>query len=96
MMKAGHGWQGFGTGIAAEYLATQAGILHLNIAGWFIGAALTAGAALVPDLDHPPSTIARTFWILGRVRRLVLLLAWLTLFPTSGRLPQISHFQAMK
>jgi hypothetical protein len=26
---------------------------------------------------------------------LVLLFAWLTLLPTSGRFPQMSHFQAM-
>src|SRR5260370_4519125 len=42
-----------------------------------------------------PSTMARTFWRFGKVRRFVLLLSWLTLLPTSGRLPQISHFQAM-
>lgn len=59
MMKAGHAWSGFAAGIAAEYVATRTGILHLNFAGWFIGAALTAGGALLPDLDHPPSTIAR-------------------------------------
>src|SRR6266852_5211354 len=42
-----------------------------------------------------PSITARTFWRLGNVRLLVLLFAWLTLFPTSGRLPQMLHFQAM-
>jgi len=33
-----------------------------------------------------------TFWTLGFQRRLVLLLAWLTLFPKEGAFPQISHF----
>src|SRR5205814_2908871 len=42
-----------------------------------------------------PSTMARTFWRFGMVRFLVLLFAWLTLLPTSGRFPQMSHFQAM-
>ena len=39
----------------------------------------------------PLPTIARTFFRLGSHRRLVLLLAWLTLLPTEGRLPQIAQ-----
>lgn len=42
-----------------------------------------------------PSTFALTRWRLGIQRRFVLLLAWLTLLPTDGRLPQIVHIQAM-
>ncbi len=38
-----------------------------------------------------PATRARTRWRLGRKRRRVLLLAWLTLLPVVGPLPQISH-----
>lgn len=28
---------------------------------WIAGAALTSGAALLPDLDHPPATVSRSF-----------------------------------
>lgn len=28
---------------------------------WVAGAALTSGAALLPDLDHPPATVSRSF-----------------------------------
>ena len=38
-----------------------------------------------------PSTLARTCWRFGLNRRLVILWAWLTLLPTKGFLPQISH-----
>src|SRR5207248_5483112 len=41
-----------------------------------------------------PSTTARTRCRLGRVRFLVLLLAWDTWLPTRGPLPQISHLNA--
>jgi hypothetical protein len=39
----------------------------------------------------PPPAAARTSCKLGFQRRLVLLLAWLTLLPTDGRLPQIAQ-----
>ena len=39
----------------------------------------------------PPPAAVRTSCRLGCHRRLVLLLAWLTLLPTEGRLPQISQ-----
>ena len=39
----------------------------------------------------PPAVAARTSCKLGFQRRLVLLLAWLTLLPTEGRLPQIAQ-----
>src|SRR5689334_22404163 len=42
-----------------------------------------------------PPTSARTLWRLGRVRFLVLLLAWDTWFPTRGPLPHRSHLKAM-
>ncbi len=34
---------------------------------WIAGAALTSGAALLPDLDHPPATVSRSFGPLTRV-----------------------------
>ena len=40
----------------------------------------------------PPPIAARTSCRLGFHRRLVLLLAWLTLLPTEGRFPQIAQF----
>ena len=39
----------------------------------------------------PPALAARISCRLGFQRRLVLLLAWLTLLPTEGCLPQIEH-----
>jgi len=39
----------------------------------------------------PPAAAARTSCKLGFHRRFVLLLAWLTLLPTEGRLPQIAQ-----
>ncbi len=42
-----------------------------------------------------PSIIARTRCRLGYQRRFVLLLAWLTLCPKTGPLPQISHTRAI-
>src|SRR6202035_560826 len=39
----------------------------------------------------PPPITARTSCRLGFQRRLVLLLAWLTLLPTEGRLPHIEQ-----
>ena len=35
--------------------------VHVDTQTWIAGAALTSGAALLPDLDHPPSTVARSF-----------------------------------
>ena len=42
-----------------------------------------------------PFTLALTFFRLGSQRRFVRLWAWLTLLPTMGPLPQISHFRDM-
>ena len=42
-----------------------------------------------------PSIRALTFWRLGRQTLLVLLFAWLTLFPTNGFLPHIEHILAI-
>jgi len=43
----------------------------------------------------PAAVRARTRRRLGFQRRLVRLLAWLTLWPTPGRLPQMSQVYAM-
>ena len=42
-----------------------------------------------------PSTMARTFWMLGFQRRLVRRWEWLTFMPNEGFLPQTSHTAAM-
>ena len=42
-----------------------------------------------------PLICARTFWRLGSQRRRVLWCEWLTLFPTIGFIPQISHILAI-
>jgi membrane-bound metal-dependent hydrolase YbcI (DUF457 family) len=34
---------------------------------WLLGALLTTGGALLPDIDHPPSTVARTFGFATRL-----------------------------
>lgn len=34
---------------------------------WIVGAVLTTGGALLPDIDHPPSTVARTFGPVSRI-----------------------------
>ena len=43
----------------------------------------------------PPPTFARTDWRLGFHRRRVRLLAWLTVLPVDGPLPQISQVRAI-
>jgi hypothetical protein len=43
----------------------------------------------------PDASMIRAVCRLGSHRRLVLLFAWLTLFPTDRPLPQIEHVRAM-
>jgi hypothetical protein len=40
----------------------------------------------------PPSNVNVVFWMFGFQERRVRFLAWLTLFPNEGFLPQIWHF----
>jgi membrane-bound metal-dependent hydrolase YbcI (DUF457 family) len=46
---------------AVTSLAVHHPIGHLTPQAWAVGAVLCTGAALLPDLDHPESTISRTF-----------------------------------
>ena len=46
---------------AVTALATDHAIGQLSPRGWLVGAVLATGAALLPDLDHPSSTVSRTF-----------------------------------
>lgn len=41
-------------------------IAHLSVKTWIVGATLASGAALLPDIDHPKSTVAHTFGIVSR------------------------------
>lgn len=41
-------------------------VAHLTPAGVAVAAGLTAGAAVLPDIDHPDATIARSFGLLTR------------------------------
>lgn len=56
MMAIGHVVTGAAAGLYATSLAQQEGAGTL-----LVGALVCAGAALVPDLDHPGATAARTF-----------------------------------
>jgi membrane-bound metal-dependent hydrolase YbcI (DUF457 family) len=56
-----HAMSGLLAWAAATALATQTPIGQLSPRGWVVGAVLATGAALLPDLDHPGSTVSRTF-----------------------------------
>ncbi|HEY3958698.1 MAG TPA: metal-dependent hydrolase [Streptosporangiaceae bacterium] len=55
---------------AAVFAGLDAGLLHLGAVAAVTGAVLTAGAAVLPDLDHPDATVSRTFGFLTQA------LAW--------------------
>ncbi|HEY3958511.1 MAG TPA: metal-dependent hydrolase [Streptosporangiaceae bacterium] len=55
---------------AAVFTGLDAGLLHLGPVPLLTGAVLTAGAAVLPDLDHPDATVSRTFGFLTQA------LAW--------------------
>lgn len=61
MMGAGHAVSGAAAGLYAATLAQDAGLLDIGPAATLTGAALCAGAALLPDLDHPNATVAKAF-----------------------------------
>lgn len=55
-----HAVMGLAAWGAVSLLAITHGVT-VDTQTWIAGAALTSGAALLPDLDHPPSTVARSF-----------------------------------
>jgi membrane-bound metal-dependent hydrolase YbcI (DUF457 family) len=65
-----HALSGAVTGTAASLY-----VLHLPLPQAALLAGLTAGAAVLPDIDHPSSTLARSFgflthgfaWLVGRI-----------------------------
>jgi membrane-bound metal-dependent hydrolase YbcI (DUF457 family) len=57
-------------GLAAWGAVSLLAITHgvpMDSHTWLAGAALTSGAALLPDLDHPPATVSRSFGPLTQV-----------------------------
>jgi membrane-bound metal-dependent hydrolase YbcI (DUF457 family) len=61
-----HAVMGLAAWGAVSLLAITHGV-HVDSHTWLAGAALTSGAALLPDLDHPPATVSRSFGPLTRV-----------------------------
>lgn len=60
MMAPGHATSGAAAGLGAAYVANASGI-PVTTTGALVAAGLCAGAALLPDLDHPSATVARAF-----------------------------------
>lgn len=56
-----HAMSGLTAWATATALAGDSALGTLSIKGWCVGAVLCAGAALLPDLDHPESTVSSTF-----------------------------------
>jgi len=51
---------------AVTALADSHSIGQLSPKTWVVGATLASGAALLPDIDHPKSTVASTFGAISR------------------------------
>ncbi|MFI6097441.1 metal-dependent hydrolase [Lentzea sp. NPDC051213] len=60
-----HAMSGLLAWSAVTALASAHPIGQLSPQSWAVGAVLATGAALLPDLDHPGSTISRTFGALS-------------------------------
>lgn len=67
MMGPTHAASGAAAGIATAITLSATGVADITAAEAVVFTGITSGAALVPDLDHPSATIARTF---GPVTRL--------------------------
>lgn len=61
-----HAMSGLAAWAAVTALANTHAIGQLSPKTWVVGATLASGAALLPDIDHPSSTVARTFGGLSR------------------------------
>jgi membrane-bound metal-dependent hydrolase YbcI (DUF457 family) len=73
MMGRTHALSGLVVGVAAGQF-----IWHLNPAHLAVAAAVTAGAAVLPDIDHPDATCARDFGFVTRA------FAWLVEHVSGG------------
>ncbi|WP_436492270.1 metal-dependent hydrolase [Actinokineospora sp. HUAS TT18] len=56
-----HAMSGLAAWAAVTAIAADTALGTLSIKGWLVGAVLATGAALLPDLDHPESTVSSTF-----------------------------------
>jgi membrane-bound metal-dependent hydrolase YbcI (DUF457 family) len=56
-----HAMSGLAAWAAVTAFAHTPALEHLSMKTWAVGATLSAGAALLPDIDHPKSTVAGTF-----------------------------------
>jgi membrane-bound metal-dependent hydrolase YbcI (DUF457 family) len=56
-----HAMSGLAAWAAVTALAADTALGSLSVQGWCVGAILATGAALLPDLDHPESTVSNTF-----------------------------------
>ena len=61
-----HAISGLAAWAAVTALADSHLIGQLSPKTWVVGATLASGAALLPDIDHPKSTVASTFGALSR------------------------------
>lgn len=61
-----HAMSGLAAWAAVTVLADTHTIGQLSPKTWVIGATLSSGAALLPDIDHPKSTVSSTFGGLSR------------------------------
>lgn len=62
MLGRTHALSGAVAGAAVALLVIRADMAHVAVA-----AGLTAGAAVLPDIDHPDATVARSFGLITRV-----------------------------
>lgn len=60
MMALGHSLTGAAAGLTAAMVADTTG-LPISTPGAFLAASICAGAALLPDIDHPGATVSRAF-----------------------------------
>ena len=61
MMGPTHSVSALAAGLATTIALNNTGIYDFTLATAFIFASITAGAGLLPDLDHPQATLARTW-----------------------------------
>jgi membrane-bound metal-dependent hydrolase YbcI (DUF457 family) len=61
-----HAMSGLAAWAAVTALADTHAIGQLSPKTWVVGATLSAGAALLPDIDHPSSTVAATFGAISK------------------------------
>ena len=61
-----HAISGLATWALVTALADTHAIGQLSAKTWVVGATLASGAALLPDIDHPKSTVASTFGAVSR------------------------------